>query len=180
MTRRPSNGPTDQRRCSAPGLRACGATPGRSWRQGGRMGSVCTSGPTTSQPRNPSTTDGIPASISIRGLRISRTQPGAISRMNTAVARPRGTERATAPIVTQTDPKSRGRMPYSSSMGYHRVLRRLSRGTSTSAGTPSLNRNSTMRSTRKMAETPVRRTKVSTTNSPHPAPVSGDPATEDG
>ncbi len=62
-------------------------------------------------PKNPNTTDGMPATISIIGFRISRSQRGAISAMKMAVNRPIGMAMRAAPIVTTSEPKSSGRMP---------------------------------------------------------------------
>ena len=47
-------------------------------------------GASTVMPKKPRTTEGMPASTSISGFRISRAQPGATSRTKTAVATPSG------------------------------------------------------------------------------------------
>ena len=77
----------------------------------GRLSVSRTTDDKTTIPKNPSTTDGMPATISIIGLRISRSQRGAISAMKIAVNKPIGMAMMAAPIVTTSEPKISGIIP---------------------------------------------------------------------
>jgi hypothetical protein len=57
-----------------------------------------------------------------------------------------------APIVTTIDPPIKGRMPKRSSIGYHRTLNKLLRGTSVKVGNPSLSRKKKIIKTKTIAE----------------------------
>ena len=70
-----------------------------------------TSGDRAIIPMKPSTTDGIPATTSIIGLRISRSQRGATSATKIAASTPVGTAMIAAPSVTSTDPRISGSSP---------------------------------------------------------------------
>src|SRR4051812_3685970 len=65
----------------------------------------------TISAKNPSTTDGIPASSSTTGLTISRVRAPAYCETYTAAPTPSGTETAIATIVTLIVPRMSGQMP---------------------------------------------------------------------
>jgi hypothetical protein len=71
----------------------------------------------------------------------------------------------TAPAVTKSEPRTRGKVPNRLSLGYHRWPKRLPREVSQKAGAPSLSRKRKINATKKMAERPAIRIKVSVINS---------------
>ena len=77
----------------------------------GRLKVSCTIGTSTISPKNPNTTEGMPARISIKGFIKSATFGCAISEIYIAQAIPRGTEKRIAPAVTIREPKRRGNNP---------------------------------------------------------------------
>ncbi len=62
-------------------------------------------------PKNPNTTEGIPARISIKGFKKSATLRCETSEMYTAQAIPKGTEKITEPAVTRREPRNKGSNP---------------------------------------------------------------------
>ncbi len=70
------------------------------------------SGLTRTIPKNPTTTDGMPARISTAGFRISRRRGGANSDRKAAQATPNGTAITRAPTVTMSVLTIRERIPY--------------------------------------------------------------------
>jgi len=95
-------------------------------------------------PKKPNTTDGMPASTSIMGLTISRSQRGETSATNTAASSPVGAASTAAPTVTRTDPNISGHSPKKPSVGYQRVPNSTFALTSKKAGAPSRARNAKM------------------------------------
>jgi hypothetical protein len=77
----------------------------------GRLKTSLISGTSTTSPKNPNTTEGMPARISIKGFRKSATLGCASSEIYIAQAIPRGIEKIIAPAVTIREPKSRGNKP---------------------------------------------------------------------
>jgi hypothetical protein len=79
----------------------------------GRWNNSCKNGVTITMPKKPKTTDGMLASSSIKGLRISFCLGPANSFRYKALPTPRGTQTITAPRVTQAEASIRGRIPNS-------------------------------------------------------------------
>jgi hypothetical protein len=77
----------------------------------GRLKVFCTIGTNTISPKNPNTTEGMPARISIKGFIKSATFVFAISAIYIAQAIPRGTAKIIEPAVTRREPKNRGNSP---------------------------------------------------------------------
>ena len=85
--------------------------PARAVRPVGRFKKPRRKGERIRIPRKPSTTEGSPPNNSTSGLRISRSQRGAISDKNTAVPIPKGMAISMAPRVTIIEPVMSGRIP---------------------------------------------------------------------
>ena len=68
-------------------------------------------GTSTISPKNPYTTEGIPASVSITGFNILRMVRGAISAMKIAQSRDNGTAKSNARAVIPKDPTIIGKIP---------------------------------------------------------------------
>src|SRR5665648_892022 len=114
----------------------------------GRSKLVCRYGTSTTSPKNPYTTEGMPASISTIGFRVFRIFISAISERYIAEATPRGTANRIAPAVTIMEPAKRGTSPNcaGSLVGYHFVPVKNSSGEkSPNSRIPSLNRNRQIR-----------------------------------
>lgn len=73
------------------------------------------------RPKNPYTTEGIPASSSIAGLMTAFTRGGASSDMKSALPIPNGTARTIAPTVTRRVPTISVKIPYEGGVpvGFH-------------------------------------------------------------
>src|SRR5512136_1028307 len=78
----------------------------------GRSKGLCINGATTTMPKKPRTTEGIPARSSIIDFVMSLIEAGAISEMYTALSTPSGTAIRQENTVTTTEPKIRGHIPY--------------------------------------------------------------------
>jgi hypothetical protein len=70
-----------------------------------------------------------------------------------------------AVTVTKAEPRTKGSVPYRPNVGYQRVLKRLSGGTSTNVGRPSRKRKTKISRTNPMLETPTTRMSASIANS---------------
>ena len=104
----------------------------------------------TIRPKNPYTTDGIPARSSIAGLNMAFTRGEASSAMTIAHAIPRGAAMTIAPMVTRTVPTHSGRVPYAGivPVGFQVASKRNSHGVAAAKiGRPSLTRNVRMKNT---------------------------------
>jgi hypothetical protein len=77
----------------------------------GRLKVFCTTGTNITSPKNPKTTEGIPARISIKGFSKSSNFGFAISEIYIAQAIPKGTAKIIAPAVTRREPKNSGSSP---------------------------------------------------------------------
>jgi hypothetical protein len=95
----------------------------------GRLRVFCTIGTNITSPKNPNTTEGMPARTSIKGFSKSATFGFATSAIYIAQAIPRGTAKIIEPAVTRREPKNRGNSPNSlfTDSGYHNFPVRKSR-----------------------------------------------------
>ena len=78
-----------------------------------------TSGTSTTSPKKPYTTEGMPASSCTAGRRSFTIRFDANRDRNSAVINPAGTPTTSAPAVTYTEPRMKGRMPKTSCPGFH-------------------------------------------------------------
>ena len=104
----------------------------------------------TTRPKNPITTDGIPARISINGLRKLRSVALPISAIYMAPKTPKGIMSKVAKPVTRREPDMRGIRPNISSLndtGIQRVFNRLPKPGSEIKGKASLPRNTNISNT---------------------------------
>ena len=104
----------------------------------------------TIRPKNPYTTDGMPARSSIAGLNTAFTRGDASSAMTIAHAMPRGAAMTIAPMVTRRVPTHSGRVPYVgiAPVGFQVAPKRNSHGVAVAKmGRPSFTRNAKMKNT---------------------------------
>ena len=88
----------------------------------GRLKVFWTSGTIMTNPKNPNTTEGIPARSSIKGFRIERICLEANSAIYIATDIPKGRAKSIAPILTHRVPNKRGINPNCAAgcaVGYH-------------------------------------------------------------
>jgi len=117
----------------------------------------------TTRPKNPYTTDGIPASSSIAGLRIVFIREGASSAMKIAQPMESGTAKTIEPMVTRMVPTISGKIPYSgtAAVGSHdNPSRKSGRVTCCRIGKPSRTRKRRMRIMAITAKKAVRKNRL--------------------
>jgi len=103
-------------------------------------------GTTTISPKNPYTTEGIPANNSTNLLSNDPTALGAISAINKAAANPRGTAHDKATRVTPSEPMNIAPMPYILLAGFQvRLNKKLLKPTWVTRGIPRANINTVIR-----------------------------------